>query len=501
MMRALVLLLVLAVLADAAYAAAAGEPGRATLEWVGWRVDTSALAAIVLVALAALAFTVLSRLLLFLLAAPSRARRARAETRRRQAIETMTKGFIAAAAGEGAEARRLAQKAADLTEEQPALARLLAAQAAEAAGDAADAQAAYTAMLSFPELRLAAHRGLMQAAVAQGDRAAGARHAQEAYDLPRTARWAWSALFEARLQAAAWRQALELVQNGLDRKLITPAMAERARAALLAVSAADAERGADAKARAQAVDQAVQAAKLKPGFAPGVVVAARLLHAEGKFARAASLLESAWKECPHPALWLAYRDLRVDETPRERSQRLQHLVSLNPEHRESRILDVEQALLAGDRPGAQAAAARLDQDAPTARICGLMARAAMAAGSPDEARAWITRASAASHEPDWSDLDPEGEAFNYTREDWARVVAAYAETGDLVHPRYDRHEPVVSELPELPMSYTPSVPFVGGALSAAPQPDDPGAYGDPLQPEAVEAPPPPTGREPRWGRR
>ena len=501
MIRALVFLLIVALLAAAAYAAASGDPGRASLVWLGWRVDTSALAALVLVAVAALAFTLLSRFVLFLLTAPARAQRARAEARRRQALETTTRGFLAAAAGEGAEARRLAQKAADLTDEQPALARLLAAQAAEAAGDASAAQSAYAAMLGFPEMRLAGHRGLMLAASAQGDRAAVVRHAQEAYDLPRTARWAWTALFEARLQEAAWRSALDHVQNGLDRKLITPAMAERARAALLAVSAADAERDPDAKSRAQAADQAVQAAKLKPGFAPGVVVAARLLQADGKYARAASLIENAWKESPHPALWLAYRDLRVDETPRERAQRLQGLVALNPEHRESRILDVEQSLLSGDRAAARAAAERLDLELPTARLCGLMARTALAEGAQDEARAWIARASAASHEPDWSDLDPEGEAFNYTREDWARVVAAYAETGDLVHPRYERHEPVVSELPEIPMSYSPSLPFARAELPGPPLPDDPGVYDDAPPAGPAEPPPPPPGRESRWGRR
>jgi HemY protein len=190
----------------------------------------------------------------------------------------------------------------------------------------------------------------------------------------------------------------------------------------------------------------------------------------------------------------------VDETPRERAQRLQNLVALNPEHRESRILDVEQALLAGDRTAARAAAERLDLAEPTARLCALMARTAMAAGDEDEARAWIARASGASHEPDWSDLDPEGEAFNYTREDWARVVASYAETGVLVHPRHERHEPVVSELPELPMSYSPSLPFARADLPAAPQPDDPGPYGDMLQPQPAQAPSPP-GREGRWGRR
>ncbi|HEX8570034.1 MAG TPA: heme biosynthesis protein HemY, partial [Caulobacteraceae bacterium] len=63
MIRALVLILIVAVLAAAAYAAASGDPGRASLVWLGWRVDTSALAALVLIAATALAFTLLSRFL------------------------------------------------------------------------------------------------------------------------------------------------------------------------------------------------------------------------------------------------------------------------------------------------------------------------------------------------------------------------------------------------------------------------------------------------------
>src|SRR5206468_2214271 len=107
-------------------------------------------------------------------------------------------------------ARRLAQKAADLAEDSPGLVRVLAAQAAEAAGDAPAAQAAYTAMLGFPEMRLAGHKGLMQLALAQGERETALRHAQEAFGETRSARWAWRGLLEARLAAAEWSAGLEL---------------------------------------------------------------------------------------------------------------------------------------------------------------------------------------------------------------------------------------------------------------------------------------------------
>ena len=210
---------------------------------------------VLIVLLGALLATVFWRTLLWILAAPQRTARARAEARRRQANEALTRGFLAAAAGDGSEARRLAQKAADLADETPGLVRVLAAQAAEAAGDAAAAQAAYSAMLGFPEMRLAGHKGLMQLALAQGERETALRHAQEAFSETRSARWAWRALLESRLAAAEWSAGLELVKNALDRKIVPPVTAERARAALLAALAAQQETAADPKARGPGAGQ------------------------------------------------------------------------------------------------------------------------------------------------------------------------------------------------------------------------------------------------------
>jgi HemY protein len=488
MIRAsLVILLVAA--AAVAILALSGDPGRASILWLGWRADMTAAAFVLITLLTSLAATIVWRTLLWILDAPRRTERARAEARRRQAGEVLTSGFLAAAAGDGSEARRLAQKAADLAEEAPGLVRVLAAQAAEAAGDLAAAQAAYTAMLSFPEMRLAGHKGLMQLAAAQGDREAALRHAAEAYGQARTARWAWRALLDARLEAADWEAALELVRGALDRKIVPPVMAERARAALLAASAARLENASDTKARAQALEQAVEAAKLQPGFAPGVVMAARLLAQDGKTGRAASTLENAWKAAPHPALYLAYRDLRTAETPRERAARLLELAAQNPAHRESRILQVEQALIAGDLTGAKAATEALEPEPVTARIAGLMARVAYACGEPDQARVWMAKGMSAPHEPDWSDLDPEGRAFAYHASDWARLVGTFAETGELIHPRHERRERGMSELPELPISYADSAPFLAAdGDEQAPFPIDEGHYAED-EPPAPHSPP------------
>ena len=150
-------------------------------------------------------------------------------------------------------------------------------------------------MLGFPDMRLAGLKGLMELALRQGDRETALRHAEAAYGQTRAARWAWRALLDARLEAADWTAALDLVKSALDRKIVPPVVAERARAALLAALASQLEHAPEPKARAQALDHALDAARLEPGFAPGVVMAARLLAQENKLRRAEDAIEHLGK--------------------------------------------------------------------------------------------------------------------------------------------------------------------------------------------------------------
>ena len=494
--------LIIALLVAVSFALA-GEAGQASVEWLGWRINMTGAAA--LCAVLTLTFVAVSvwRLLLWIIETPSRDARARADIRRKQGAEALAKGFLAAAAGDGSEARRLAQRAAELDQDNPALVRVLAAQAAESAGDVPAARAAYNAMLGFPEMRLAGHKGLMQVAQTQGDHHAAIGQAEAAYGLTHTARWAWRALLEHRLEIGDWAAALDLVQTALARKIVSPISADRARAALLAASAAAAEEAP--KRRTEALDFASQSARLAPGFAPGVMIAVRLLIADHKSARAGALIEQAWKTAPHPALWLAWRDLRNTETPPERARRIEALIALNPNHRESRFLTVEQALLLREPAAARAAARPLIDETPSARVCGLMARVAFADAAPDEARAWMSRGAAAPQEPAWTDLDPQGRAFAYSAADWARLVAAYAETGELIHPRFERRERTLTELPELPPSYEDAGAFAADGASLAYPEGAFDPYGDPYGGGADfgqdEPPTPPKPPPPRRSRR
>ncbi len=458
-----------------------GDPGTASLSWMNYRIDTTATAAVILVGFMTLMALSFWNVVLWLARSPQRAERRRIAQRRKQADEALTRGFIAMAAGDAEQARRLAVKAQDLSDNM-ALVHILTALAAEESRDTTAIHAAYTTMLSVPDLRLAGLKGLTERAKANGDSLEAVRLATEAYSQAQPSPWAFRTLVDARLEAGAWSEAVTLVDGALSRKLISPLYAERARAGLMTATAARLE--TEVSQREQALDCALKAAKLHPAFTPAPVIAARLLQAMGKTGRAEDVLEAAWGAHPHPAIVIAYRDLMMTETPKERARRLQELVDRNPGHRESRLLQLERAILLNSAPDIAAAMSALEADAAddviTRRLCGLMAKAASALKEPETARLWLSRGEQARFEANWSDLDTDGKAFAYTDADWAAIISRFAESNELAHPRFDRGEKGLAELPAMPKPYVASKPFVKGT-------GRPATRTVPLQPDAVDS--------------
>ncbi|MGA9658080.1 MAG: heme biosynthesis HemY N-terminal domain-containing protein, partial [Asticcacaulis sp.] len=462
MIRTLLILLGIIALVSLAIAGIS-DAGQASLSWLNLRIDTSASVAVILIGILAFCAVIFWNIALWLARSPQRAERKRAALRRKQGDETLTRGFLSVARGDGSEARRLAAKAVDLCD-NIVLVRILGALAAEQSGDAVATQAAYNAMLSVPDLKLAGLKGLMQLAKAQGEKAEAVKLASEAYNLPRPTMWAFETLFEARLEAGEWAEALDLIESALNRKLISPVFSERAKASLMAASAARLEISDDAQMRDQALDYAIRAAKLQPQFTPAALIAARLLTRTKKTGRAEDMLEAAWAAHPHPAIWLAYRDLISNETPRERARRLKGLIDRNPKHRESRLLQLECAILSGQKADISAAMTALEADTfdegLTRRLGGVMARGAQALGDGNTARTWVARAALAKGEPEWSDIDAGSQAFAYSASDWSDLILTFARNATLAHPRYERGEKGLAEIPDMTSRYIPSMPFI-----------------------------------------
>ncbi|KPP81036.1 MAG: heme biosynthesis protein HemY [Oceanicaulis sp. HLUCCA04] len=420
------------------------NPGTASFEFLGWQAETSFALFMGVLIVAAFLLTVLWWLIAKMWGAPDAWRKLRRRRRRDQGVDALERALIAAAAGEGELAVRQAARA-DALLERPALSRLLAARAAEAAGNLLAARGHYEALLEDPRTRMVAHRGLSVLAETQGETANVITHAGKAFAEARTARWAFDSLFNAQIAAARWDEALETLSEGEKRRHIAPDSAARRRAVVLTVKARQ-MRQSDAE---KAAELAEKAAHASPGFAPAAVLAGDLLPSRRRHRKAADILETAWRLHPHPAIARAYGDLRKSDTAAKRAARLRALAEFNPDHRESRLLLTGIALQQGNMDAARSAITPLLAENPlSARICTLAARLSRLEGDEDAAQRYLARAAHAPGEPDWSDIDGNGEAFNFAEADWQRLVYAWGDEERLIHPRHERFEMIAEAIPD-----------------------------------------------------
>lgn len=394
-------------------------------------------AAIVICSSIVLGIVLLWSLMTWMWRLPTRMKKGMGRRRGENGLDAVEQALLAVEAGDGAGALKKAKRASELLN-RPALTALISAKAAEVCGEHDEAHSHYTNLKDNPDTEAAGLRGLARLSENRGDHAASVEMAKAAFDAPKAPAWAFDLLYTSQTALADWSGALETLATAEKRKLLDKDEIRRRRAVLLSASA-DA---LDTKGQStEALDQAKRAADLSPSFAPGVALAARLLSKDGQVKRAAQIIEKAWGRSPHPALSLAYRDLWQGETAKTVAKKIKHLVKTNAGHRESNILAAEQALASKDGVAALSALDGLlrDED-PSARLCALAAQAEHMLGNVVDARTWQIRAASAPVEADWSDLDPDGAAFNYTDADWQRLALSYGKNGTLIHPRYEAHK-------------------------------------------------------------
>ena len=362
--------------------------------------------------------------------------------RRNQALDAMEDALLAGADGDANKPRKKAERARNLISSED-LGRIVSAQAAEACGDNTEALSHYTAMLESDKTRSTGQHGLARNLLATGDLDGAIEQAQLAYSDNKNARWALDVLFQAQMADYKWQAATSTLEKGERRKHIDKDVSRRRRAVLLA---AEADRLTDSGETKLATEMVVKAASETPEFSPAVALAANLLKVSGDTKKATSLIEKAWAKNPHPALALAFQDLIAGESDRTRNKRIDSLIKSNPSHKETHMLQAEEKLRAGDGVGALSVLAPYlnldsDSDAPTARLCQLAGQIEEYLGNKSDARLWYERAATAPLDPDWSDLDPSGEAFDYSDSDWRRLTFSFGETGGLIHPRYETGAP------------------------------------------------------------
>lgn len=395
MIRIVLFLLGIIVLALGA-AWLADRPGELVLTWQGWRIATSMTVALsVLAALLVLTIVIWSVLRFFLLA-PGNLSMFFRERRRARGWQALSRGMIAAGAGNLALARSSANEAQRILGREP-LAMLLAAQAAQLDGDAARAEAEFRAMLAAPDTRLLGLRGLYLEARRRDDVAAARAAAEEASKSDSSIFWASEALLEFQSLSGEWDEALRTVEREAGAGTIDKATAKRRRAVLLTAQGLLLEHSDPQKA----LGLARQAAKLAPALVPATALTGRLEAKNGSRKRGRRVIEKAWAVAPHPELAESYLGLRPEDAAKERLERMKTLAKKNPEHPETVIALARAAIDAQDFDAAREAL-RTFASNPTQQMCLMMAEIeSVEQGDHGKAREWTSRAVRARRDMAW----------------------------------------------------------------------------------------------------
>lgn len=366
-------------------------PGEVSVDWQGWRIETSLAVLALAVVIAGILIALLTRIVTGIAHVPRDFINARRAARRERGYKAMTQGLVAVAAGDTAEARKQARKAESLVSDPP-LTRLLAAQTAQLEGNSEAAHDYFIEMLEDPNTAFLGIRGLLTQAMNDGDLAEARRLTEQANKLRPATPWVVRQLIDLQRRERDWAGAIHTVTEAMKRKTLPESEAKPLKATLL-MAQAQAKHASGLKDTA--LKLATDAHKLDTTLVSATATMARLLAERGKQAKAAKLIEESWAHTPDPALARAYGDVAPPGTDDlAQVRRFERLLGLNPGDPESHLALAEASLKAGLWGEARNHLAKVLTDDPDPRVCRLMATLEESEhGNLDAARLWLTKAS------------------------------------------------------------------------------------------------------------
>jgi HemY protein len=459
------LLLLLAI----GFAWLADRPGSVTINWLGREIQMSlviaAAAAIILLATMLFSWNIIRQLW----RSPRAAREYWRFRKHRKGYEALSKGLIAASAGDALAAARNAALAGNALADEP-LVNVLAAQAAQLKGDKANVKRIFEEMAKEPDTELLGLRGLFAEARNSGDLVAALAFAERATKLNPRLPWASTAVLQVQTARKSWEAAAFTLDQQSRHALLDRKEANRKRAAMLTAEALSAEEGD----RPKALRLANAAIDLDPALVPAAAIAARCHMAEGSTRKAMKVLRSCWALSPHPDLADLISKANSGDDPELRFERVRDTVG-DPGANIEAAVALAKAAIAARRLDVARDALSAWSGSPQARVCALLAQIEDAAGEKTRAREWLARAIPAPRDPMWV-----SDGVANTR--WVPVSPV---TGEIVpcewkvpydmlpaedNPLLTAGEGQLAETPALPSGQAP----LEAKIAAPRPPDDPG---------------------------
>jgi HemY protein len=386
------LLLVLAL----GFAWLADRPGSVTIKWLGREIEMSVVVAVAVALIAIATLTFIWNVMRRLWRSPTAAREFWRFRKQRKGYEALSKGIIAAGAGDALAAAKHAATAGNALDDEP-LVNVLAAQAAQLNGDKRDVRRVFEEMAKSPQTEVFGLRGLFSEARNSGDLVAALKHAEKALALNPRLPWASTAVLQVQTARKSWEAAaLTLDQQGRN-GLLAKDVAARRRAAMLTAEAMNLEPHDPARA----MELASRALDLDPALVPAAAIVARNHIASSSTRRAMKVLRAAWNAAPHPEL--ADLITRADATSSAETgfERVRDTVGAASAHIENAVALARAAIAARRFDVAREALSSHIADQPQARVCALMAQIEDASDDKGHVKEWLARALHAPRDPMW----------------------------------------------------------------------------------------------------
>ncbi|HIM46007.1 MAG TPA: heme biosynthesis protein HemY [Alphaproteobacteria bacterium] len=397
MTRAILWIIAIGVIVAVAFQFA-DEPGAASLHWQGWRIDTTVAFLVLCATAIAFVAALTYRVWVASWQVPRRWLGFRRTQRRERGYRALTEGMVAVAAGDATGALRQAKRANNLLGNPP-LTMLLSAQAAQLNGDDAAARNYFNSMLGRSETAFLGLRGLLMQAQRDGDEEAVLGYARQAYKLRPKTPWVLTTLFDLQVRHGDWSNARVTLDEAIQQHVLP---AEEGRDKRVVVLLGASGEAGEAGAAREALAHAKKAHAQSGAFLPAALRLAGLLIGQGKNRQASRIIHDVWVRAPHPELARLYLSMFEAEDPIKRVHRIERLVSFNPAHQESRIALAEAALEAELWGKARGHLELEAGEAPSARVCRLMADLEEAETDNFEAaREWLQKAASAEPDPSW----------------------------------------------------------------------------------------------------
>jgi HemY protein len=374
----------------------ADRPGRVTIRWLGREIEMSVVVGVAVALVTIMVLMFLWNVVRRLWRSPNAAREFWRFRKQRKGYEALSKGIIAAGAGDAMAAAKYAATAGNALADEP-LVNVLAAQAAQLNGDKKDVRRVFEEMAKSPSTEVFGLRGLFVEARNSGDLVAALKHAEKALTLNSRLPWASAAVLQVQTARKSWEAAaLTLDQQGRN-GLLPKDVAAKKRAAMLTAEALAIEN----KEPARAMELASKAIDLDGRLVPAAAIVARSHIASGSTRRAVKVLRAAWVALPHPELAELIGKADSASTAEAGFERIRDTVGPASENIENAVALARSAISARRFDVAREALSTYVAEQPQARVCALMAQIEDATDDKGRVKEWLARAIHAPRDPMW----------------------------------------------------------------------------------------------------